>query len=198
MNQYFRFPWHFSGRRRSILACLRTALTSGLAFACQLLLLCAAESAFASTINLAPGLDAELPDSLVVGIFEETAPGNAPVLVGEVGGEAGYFIAANRIKTRDQNLMLWKKLEAEIRKRSTSRNLISEKKGNFYTRQNKPVWFRSYQYETAGQEHRQVYFLLRNDEVVYWITMTAVEDVSMDTVIPVAEALIRRVTLTDD
>lgn len=138
-----------------------------------------------------------LPSSLVIKVFDTQTSGGAPILAGEIGGEPGYFMAATRIKTRDQNLVLWKRLESEIRKRSINKNFVSERKGNFVTQQNDPVWFRSYQYESAGQTHRQVYFLLKHDQSGYWITLTATDGVALDLVIPIAEALIRRVTFAD-
>lgn len=172
-------------------------MKSGLAIAVRLLLLLWAGTAFAASVNLAPGLDMPLPSSLVVEVVAPKTPDTAPVIAGEIGGEPGYFIAATRIKTREQNLLLWKRLESEIRKRSISKNFVSERKGNFSTLQNDPVWFRSYQYDAAGQTHRQVYFLLKHDESAYWIILTAVEGISLDLVIPIAEALIRRTSPTN-
>lgn len=172
-------------------------MKSGLAIVTRLLLLLYAGTAFAATVNLAPGLEMPLPSSLVIEVFDAQTPGKAPFIAGDIGGEPGYFMAATRIKTRDQNLALWKRLESEIRKRSINKNFVSERKGNFATQQNNPVWFRSYQYESAGQTHRQVYFLLKHDESAYWIILTAAEGVSLDLVMPIAEALIRRTTPVD-
>jgi hypothetical protein len=172
-------------------------LKFGLAIAARLLLLLCAGTAFATSVHLAPGLEMPLPSSLIIEVLDAQVPGKAPFLAGEIGGEPGYFIAATRIKTRDQNLALWKRLESEIRKRSINKNFVSERKGNFSTQQNDPVWFRSYQYDSANQTHRQVYFLLKHDESAYWIILTAAEGVSLDLVIPIAEALIGRTHSAD-
>lgn len=161
----------------------------------RLLLWLCASPALAASIWLAPGLELPLPSALPLQVFETELSEKSPVLVGEIAGVAGYFIAASHANTPNTNTVLWKKLETEIRKRSNRGYFISAQRGNFVTLQDDPVWFRSYQYESRGQQHRQLYFLLRRNNTVYWIVLTTTDGVSLELVRPIAEALIRRATL---
>ncbi|ACE83967.1 hypothetical protein [Cellvibrio japonicus] len=104
-------------------------------------------------------------------------------------------MAATRVKTWEKNAVLWKRLESEIRKRSSSGEFTLGQMGSFSTRVNDTVWFRAYQYQSADQ---QVYFLLKKQRTTYWITLTMVEGVDINLATPIATALIRRARVIDD
>jgi hypothetical protein len=164
-----------------------------------LLLLCTA-AAQATTVDLAPGLEIPLPTALILGVMEPqpniSLHNTGPVIAGEVAGKPGYFIAATKIKSWGENAVLWKKLETEMRKRNAI-NINITRKGSFITAARNAVWFRGYEYELADQTHNPIYFLLKSEREVYWITLTMTEGVDIDLVIPIAEALIRQARITD-
>ena len=171
----------------SILSALRFVLA---VLSHAALLLSAGVALAASTVELAPGLEITLPTSLVIDVLEQGQQ-KSPVIAGEVGGEPGYFIAATKIKTWERNNILWRKLETEIRSRSAS-DFTIVMRGSFTTTANDAVWFRAYEYESLDQQHRQVYFLLKGERSIYWVTLTMIEGVDVDLVIPIAKALLHR------
>jgi hypothetical protein len=156
-----------------------------------------AGGALASTVNIAPGLEMTLPAPLVIDVFESQRNSDGPVVVGEIEGGPGYFIAAVRVRTWERNNILWRKLETEIRDRSETGDFVTSAKGSFVTMAGDSVWYRAYEYESRDQNHRQVYFLLKGERSIYWVTLTVIEGVSVDLVIPIAKALIRRARLMD-
>ncbi len=163
-----------------------------LAVVSQAALLLFASATQATTVHLAPGLEITLPSSLALDVIPAQDQISSPVIAGAISGEPGYFIAANKVKTWEKNSVLWKRLESEIRKRSTDGEFTLNQRGHFVTRTNDKVWFHVYHYTTAEQSHQQVYFLLKDQRTTYWITLTMVEGVDINLTIPIAKALIRR------
>lgn len=161
------------------------------------LLLWAGAALAASSVTLAPGLEMTLPSSLVINVFEPQQQLDWPVIAGEIGGRPGYFIAATKVITWEQNNILWRKLETEIRDRSSARKFTVGVRGSFTTLANGGVWFRAYEYESAEQKYSQVYFLLKGKRSIYWVTLTMVEGIDVDLVIPIVKALIRRARFSE-
>lgn len=161
------------------------------------LLLCAA-AAHASTVNLAPSLNISLPSALSIEIIEPQDQSYSPRLVGEIGGEPGYFIAATKINMWERDPALWKRLENEIRKQSNTGDFILNAEGSFVASPHDTVNFKTYEYQSADQKHNQVYFLLRDERNIYWLTLTVAEGVDIDVVMPIAQAVIRRVSFIDE
>lgn len=160
-------------------------------------LLCAAAT-HASTVNLAPGLEIDLPSALSIDIIEPQDQYHSPTLAGEIGGEPGYFIAATKITMWERDPALWKRLESEIRRQSNSGDFILKTEGSFVASPHDTVNFKAYEYESADQKHFQVYFLLRDERNIYWLTLTLAEGVDMDVVMPIAQAVIRRASFMDE
>lgn len=153
-------------------------------------------------LQLAPGLQVPLPDSLELAVFE---PGDlpaslalgSPVLVGKLNAAPGYFIAATQVKTWEKNAVLWRRLESEIGKRSKGEFNLRQR-GNFTTDHAGRVWFRHYEYRTAGQRQQQVFFLLKGSRRVYWLSLTTLEGSDTGKVIPLAQALLRRAQIVSE
>jgi hypothetical protein len=161
------------------------------------LLLCAA-AAHASTVNLAPGLEIPLPSALTIEVIEPQDQNHSPMLAGEIGGEPAYFIAATKITLWERDPALWKRLESEIRKQSNTGDFTLKTEGSFAASPHNTVNFKTYEYESADQKHSQIYFLLRDERNLYWLTLTLAEGVDIDVVMPIAQALIRRVSFVDE
>ncbi len=157
-----------------------------------MLLLLAPMSAYASKVYLAPGLEMTLPSALALDVIELQDQYQGSILVGEVNNTAGYFIAASKANAWEKNAVLWKRLENGIRLQSDNDDFALLKRGSFYTHDNNLVWFRAYEYKSAEQTHRQVYFLIKNQFTVYWITLTMTDPVSIDLTIPITTTLIQR------
>ncbi|MFC3114425.1 hypothetical protein [Cellvibrio fontiphilus] len=163
-----------------------------LAALCQALPAVYAETAGTPGVLLAPGLEIVLPDSLKLELGDEANPLKQPMVIGEVAGKPGYFIAAVKIKSWEKNSVLWRRLETEIRKQSSDQSFNLIQTGHFVTHSNDPVHFRIYEYQTATQTQRQVYFLLNSQRLSYWITLTMTDEVDTSIAIPLTKALIRR------
>lgn len=207
MRQYFCFPGYFSSDIHHMVSSFLNTRGFGLAVLIQaVLLLLSTGATQAATVNLAPvnlapGLEIPLPTALIIEVMEPQVPNislhsTGPVIAGEIAGKPGYFIAATKIKTWEKNAVLWKKLEAEMRKRSAT-NIHFTIKGSFITAARNAVWFRGYEYTLVDQTHNPIYFLLKTDREAYWITLTMTAGVDVDLVIPIAETLIRQARITD-
>ena len=163
-----------------------------------MLLLLTPMSAQASKVYLAPGLEMTLPSALALDVIELQDHYQGSILVGEVNNTPGYFIAASKANAWEKNAVLWKRLESGIRLQSDTDDFVLLKRGNFYTHNNNLVWFRAYEYQSAGQTHRQVYFLLKNQNRVYWITLTMIDSVGIDLTIPITTTLIQRARILQE
>jgi hypothetical protein len=142
-------------------------------------------------------LDISLPSALAIEVIEPQDPSSSPILAGEIGGVPGYFIAATRINMWERDPALWKRLESEIHKLSNTGDFLLLIEGNFPASPLNNVNFKAYEYDSSEQKHIQVYFLLRDDRSIYWLTLTVVEGVDVDLVIPIAQALISRARFVD-
>lgn len=180
-----------------MVACVLRILKRYLAILSQAMLLLYAAAAYASTVNLAPGLEIALPSALSIEIIGPQDPSHSPTLVGEIGGEPVYFIAATKINMWERDPALWKRLESELRKQSNTGDFILKTEGSFVASPHDTVNFKTYEYESADQKHSQVYFLLRDERNIYWLTLTLAEGVDIDVVMPIAQALIRRASFMD-
>lgn len=157
-----------------------------------------ASASQASTVYLAPGLEVPLPSALALEIIKPQDQITGPILAGEVNNNLSYFIAASKAESWGKNIVLWKMLETGIRKQSSTGNFILRARGNFSTNAGDMAWFRAYEYTAGEQIHRQVYFILKNQHTVYWITLTMTETVNIDLTIPIAKALIQRARIITD
>lgn len=178
--------------------CVLNTLRRYLAVLSQAAVLLCAAAAHASTVNLAPGLEVALPSALTIEIIEPQDQHHSPMLAGEIGGEPAYFIAATKITLWERDPALWKRLESEIRKQSNTGDFVLKTEGSFAANPHNTVNFKTYEYESADQKHSQVYFLLRDERNLYWLTLTVAEGVDIDVVMPIAQALIRRTSFVDE
>lgn len=188
-----------------MVTCLLSTLRFSLAVLCQAALLFYAGAVYASTVNVAQGLEIDLPSSLSLEIITpqdqlEKLQGTTianPMIAGKINGEPAYFIAATKVKNWEKNSVLWKRLENGISDRSKSGEFIVSQRGNFSTLLNQAVWFRAYEFEVESQKHRQVYFLLNDQRNTYWITLTMVKDSDINLAIPITKALLRRARVVE-
>ena len=151
----------------------------------------------ATTVNLAPGLEITLPSALAIEIIEPQDTSDHPILAGELGGTPSYFIAATKVTMWERDPALWKRLESEIKKQNKTGEFLLLADDSFSATPHDNVSFKAYEYESAEQKHIQVYFLLRDDRNIYWLTLTMLEGVDMDVLIPIAQSLISRARFVD-
>lgn len=171
----------------------------------QAALLLYAGAVYASAVNLAQGLEIDLPSSLSLEIITaqdqpeklQDATITSPIIAGKINGEPAYFIAATKVKNWEKNSVLWKRLESGISDRSKSGEFTVSQRGNFSTLLNQAVWFRAYEFEAENQKHRHVYFLLNDQRNTYWVTLTMAKDSDINFAIPITKALIRRARITE-
>lgn len=181
-----------------MVTCILRYLLSGSVVVLQTgLLLCGLSAgAWAAAANFAPGLSLTLPEPLAVRVVELQENGGAPMLVGEIEEQESYFMAALKIDGWERNHVLWRRLEDALRKRSDTGNFRTGLRGSFTTTAGQSVWYTLYEYRSNERPHRQIYYLLKSEQSAYWITLTVVEGVDVELVLPVVRALIRRVQLT--
>lgn len=151
-----------------------------------------------SETGLAAGLSVMLPESLAVHEYYRNDADEFPILIGEIDGEPAYFLGAVRVKRWERSNVLWTKLETELRYIDPSDNLSVIARGGFTTDGGQKVRYRGYRFRHKEGFRRQVYFLLRSDTQIYWLTLTAVEGADLAVVIPLAQALIRRAHLVEE
>lgn len=188
---------------------LRT-LRLALALLMQAALLLYAGAVQASAVQLAPGLEIELPSSLALDVIPPREPSKetdnsavddtavtGPVLVGKVNGEPGYFIAAVKVKNWEKNNILWQRLETAIANKSNAGEFTVSQRGSFPAAIDDLVWYRAYEFIIADQTHRQVYFLINDRNNTYWITLTMVQGVDTNLAIPITKALIHRLRIVE-
>ncbi len=154
-------------------------------------------AANAASLSLAPGLEISLPSALRIDILESPDQAHGARLVGEIDGAPGYFIAATKIQMWERDPALWNRLESEIRKQSNTGSFLIKEEGSFVASPHDTVNFKTYEYVSAEQKHTQVYFLLRDERNIYWLTLTLVEGVDLNVVLPITQALIRRVSFKE-
>lgn len=187
---------------------LLSALRFSLVVSSQAALLLYAGAVYASSVNLAPGLEIDLPSSLSLDVITpQDQPDQldkpkkpvitSPIIAGKINGEPAYFIAASKVKNWEKNSVLWKRLESGIEERSKPGEFTIIQRGNFPTLTNEIVWFRAYEFEAENQKHRQVYFLLNYQRNAYWITLTMAKDSDISLAIPITKALISRARITE-
>lgn len=182
-----------------------STLRFSLAVLSQAALLLYAGAVYASAVNLAQGLEIDLPSALSLEVITpqdqldklQDATITSPMIVGKINGEPAYFIAATKVKNWEKNSVLWKRLETGISDRSKSVEFIVSQRGNFSTLLNQAVWFRAYEFEAENQKHRQVYFLLNDQRNTYWITLTMANDSDINLALPITKALIRRARIIE-
>ncbi|MEN0036443.1 MAG: hypothetical protein AAGC78_05220 [Cellvibrio sp.] len=184
---------------------LSSALRFSLVVLSQAGLLLYAGAVYASSVNLAQGLEIDLPSSLSLEVIApqdqpdalKNTPIANPMIAGKINGEPAYFIAATKVKNWEKNSVLWKRLETGISDRSKSGEFIVSQLGNFSTLLNQTVWFRAYEFEAENQQHRQVYFLLNDQRNSYWITLTMAQGSDINLAIPITKALISRARIIE-
>ncbi|WP_341939107.1 hypothetical protein [Marinimicrobium sp. C2-29] len=147
--------------------------------------------------ELAPGLYVVLPESMAVRAYRKSSSDDFPILIGDLEGEPAYFLGAVKVQRRKRSNVLWTKLEKELRYIGPSDSLSVIARGGFTTGAGQAVRYRGYRFRHEDGLRRQVYFLLRSDTQVYWLTLTAVEGAELEVVIPLAQALIRRTHLVE-
>lgn len=146
-------------------------------------------------VELAPGLTVILPAPLSIHPVQLNAELESTTLVGHLGDQPGYFLVANKVSRSWRISVLWKKLEGEIRNRADKEGFAVTERGSFTTKEGARVWFRAYEFTARDGVSRPVYYLLKQDDVSYWITVTAVEGVRLDVVLPIVEAVVKRMRI---
>lgn len=149
------------------------------------------------TVELAPGLSVMLPESMAVRAYHEQSSDDSTILIGDLGGEPAYFLGGVKVERWERSNVLWTKLENKLRRIDPSDNLSVIARGGFITHAGSEVRYRGYRFRHKAAFRRQVYFLLRSESQIYWLTLTAVEGADLSVVIPLVQALIRRTRLTD-
>lgn len=168
-----------------------------LALLAQVALLFYAIGLRAEPLELAPGLKLTLPDTLALAVIAAPDSAQFPVVMGELNGEPGYFLAATKIKAWEKNAILWRRLETNIGKRAEGNSFTLLSSGSFQSDDELKVFFRGYEYRVEDQTRQQVYFLLNTQRAGYWLTLTAAENVDIKLAIPIASALVRRARIAD-
>ncbi len=148
--------------------------------------------------HLAPGLSVLLPESMAVRDYRSHSSDDYPILVGDLDGEPAYFLGAVKVRRWERSNVLWTKLETELRYIDPSDNLSVITRGGFTTGSGHEVRYRGYRFQHKDGFRRQVYFLLRSDSQIYWLTLTMIERADLGVVIPLAQALVKRTRLADD
>lgn len=166
-----------------------------LRFLCPVLLLCSLE-VFAAELELAPGLLIAVPENLNLTSLPSDRLGGRTLIQGELGGKPGYFGAGLMIRKLESNSALWKRLEAKLNDRSRQRDLRLTRQGQFTTEEAVPVYYRLYEYSDGKRRHRQLYFLIRNQQRAYWVYWVTVPSVDINTVLPLAELLMTRARIS--
>lgn len=146
----------------------------------------------ADSAILAPGLNIMLPSSLGLSLEKIEQHDQYPVIVGEIGKAPTYFISAVKVRSWERSSILWEKLEMELRRRGESRSIKTFIGGSFHTDEGVNVSYKGYEYFAHGHRHRPVYFLLKGENSIYWVTLVTVEGVNMQVVLPIVEALVQR------
>jgi hypothetical protein len=112
--------------------------------------------------------------------------------VGEANGGQAYFMAATLIKISERDPVLWKRLESSIRQQSSASEPILKLEDTLVAPPHNAVNYKIYEYESEQQKHLHAYFLLKGERNLYWISLTTVADTDINSVIPLAQALISR------
>ncbi|WP_286807085.1 MULTISPECIES: hypothetical protein [unclassified Marinimicrobium] len=148
------------------------------------------------SIVLAPGLTLQPPSALSLESVRSDAADDAPVLVGYIEGAPGYFLAADRVTGKQRVSVLWEKLEMEMRGRADARSIEVEDRGIFLTQSEAKVWYRVYRYRLDGVKLRPVYYLLRQDDQSYWLTLTTADGVDLEVVKPIVDVILKRIIIS--
>lgn len=191
--------WFFRNARRPLNMVVKTfrwACFLGAKWFSASVLLSAA-AVCADDTELAPGLSVLLPGSMAVRAYRKHSSDDFPILVGDLEGEPAFFLGAVKVQRWERSSVLWTKLESKLRYIDPSDSLSVIAHGGFTTGAGQEVRYRGYRFRHEGGLRRQVYFLLRSDSRIYWLTLTAVEGAELDVVIPLAQALIRRTHLVE-
>ena len=159
------------------------------------LLLCSLDG-YAAGLELAPGLTIAVPDNLNLSVLPSDRLGGRALIQGELSGKPGYFGAGLVIRKLESNSALWKRLEAKLNDRSRQRDLRLTRQGQFVTEEAVPVYYRLYEYSDGKRWHRQLYFLIRNQQRAYWVYWVTVPSVDINTILPLAELLMTRARIS--
>ena len=176
---------------------LRQSRFHWLRFLCPVLLLCGLK-VFATELELAPGLIIAVPDNLNLSVLPSDRLGGRTLIQGELSGKPGYFGSGLVIRKLESNSALWKRLEAKLSDRSRQRDVRLAWQGQFANEEALPVYYRLYEYSDGKRWHRQLYFLIRNQQRAYWVYWVTVPRVDMKTFLPLAEFLMMRARIRSD
>ncbi|ROQ17990.1 hypothetical protein EDC38_2962 [Marinimicrobium koreense] len=150
------------------------------------------------SIVLAPGLTLLPPSALSLEPVRSNAPDGPLVLVGHIEGEPGYFLVADRVTGKQRVSVLWEKLDIEMRGRADARSIEVEDRGVFLTQSEAKVWYRTYRYRLGGVKLRPVYYLIRQDDQSYWLTLTTADGVDLEVVKPIVDVILKRVIISSE
>lgn len=170
---------------------------SSLRFLYLPLLLCSLELA-AADLELAPGLVLSVPDNLSITSRQSDQLGGRTLIQGELSGKPGYLGAGLVIRKLESNSALWKRLEAKLSDRSRQRDVRLTRQGQSVTEDSVPLYYRLYEYSDGKRWHRQLYFLIRNQNRAYWVYWVTMPSVDMQTLLPLAEFLMTRTHIRSD
>jgi len=150
------------------------------------------------SIVLAPGLTLHPPSALSLEPVRSNTVEGALVLVGHIEGEPGYFLAADRVTGKQRVSVLWEKLDIEMRSRADARSIEVEDRGVFLTQSEAKVWYRAYRYRLDGVRLRPVYYLIRQDDQSYWLTLTTADGVDLEVVKPIVDVILKRLIISSE
>lgn len=168
----------YSGRLRPVAACLSLWLL--------------ALSVVAEQWTLAPGLTLPPLENFHISLQQPQVLDGQPVLVGYMGDEPAYFVAAETADTNARPAQLWSALEKRLARRNSSGRVATFLSGALRKGVPEPVSYRAYRYSSNGENKRQLYYLLPASSGYYWLYATAVEGVELEALLPVTHTLARR------
>lgn len=148
------------------------------------------------SIELAPGLILTPPKQLSLEYVPEGPENDKPILIGYIERQPGYFMVADKVAGRQRNSVLWEKLEMEIRSRADRSSFDISSRGRFSTIEGVRGWYRSYRYVLDGVVINPIYYLIRQGEDSYWVTLTVADDIDRSVAKPIADAVLKRARLT--
>lgn len=151
-----------------------------------------ATSAAAEQWTLAPGLTLPPLENFHISLQQPQVLDGQPVLVGYMGDEPAYFVAAEAADTSARPTQLWAALEKRLAHRNGSGRVAVVLDGTLREGVPQPVSYRAYRYSSNGKQKRQLYYLLPASSGYYWLYATAVERVELQALLPVTHTLARR------
>lgn len=106
-------------------------------------------------------------------------------------------MVADKVAGKQRTSVLWEKLEMEVRGYADQRSFETGDRGVLVTIDGAKIWYRSYRYVVNGVVYKPVYYLIRQGELSYFVTLTVADDVDRKVVKPIADAVLKRVIVSE-